>query len=211
MKINDISVTLRSGMAVWPGEPEVDIYRVSKIEDGENANVTYLGMAVHTGTHVDAPCHFIPGENSVETLPLNVLIGEAIVVQLPDDVEEITASEIHGLAIKPGTERVLFKTRNSRYWLKENEVFEPGFVGLAEDGATALVELGVKLVGIDYLSIAPFKQSRPTHMALLSEKVIILEGLDLSAVEPGKYTLYCLPLKIANGDGAPARVILVED
>lgn len=211
MKINDISVTLRAGMAVWPGEPELDLYRVRKIEDGASANVTYLGMGVHTGTHVDAPCHFIPGETSVDTLPLDVLIGEAIVVQLPDSVDEITARDVHGLALEPGIDRVLFKTRNSRYWLKDNDVFEPDFVGLAEDGAKALIELGVMLVGIDYLSIAPFKQSRPTHMALLSEKMIIIEGLDLSAVEPGKYTLYCLPLKLANADGAPARVILVED
>lgn len=211
MRIHDVTVTISPGMPVWPGEPEVDMHRVRKIEDGANANVTYIGLAVHTGTHVDAPFHFLPGENSVETLPLDVLVGEAVVAEVPGDIEEINASHVKRLALKPGTERILFKTRNSEYWLEGNKQFQPKFVGIAEDAARALVELGVKLVGVDYLSIAPYKKSRPTHLALLGAKIIIIEGLDLSAVEPGNYTLYCLPLKLAGSDGAPARVILVED
>lgn len=211
MKINDVTLTIREGMVVWPGEPEVDLHRVKKLEEGANANVTYMGFAVHTGTHVDAPRHFIADGNSVDLLDLNMLIGEVTVVEIPQDVDHISAAVIARSGLAVGTERVLFKTRNSNYWVENRGDFQPGFVGITEDGAQALVELGVKLVGIDYLSIAPYKKSRPTHLVLLREKMVVIEGLDLSKVKPGKYTLYCLPLKLANADGAPARVILIED
>lgn len=211
MKIHDVTLTIRPGMAVWPGEPEVELYRLKKLEDGANANVTYMGFAVHTGTHVDAPCHFLLDGSSVDTLPLDVLVGEVFVAELPDIVNEITVEEVKALELKPGTERVLFKTRNSQYWLEGNDEFKSDFVGITEDGAQALVDLGVKLVGIDYLSIAPFKKSRPTHLVMLNAKMVVIEGLELSKVSAGKYTLFCLPLKLANADGAPARVILVEE
>ena len=198
-------------MPVWPGEPEVELYRLKKLEDGANANVTYMGFAVHTGTHVDAPCHFLQGENSVDTLPLDVLVGEVIVAEISNDVSQITAREVNAMGLKPGTERVLFKTRNSQYWIDGGEEFKADFVGITEDGAQALVDLGIKLVGIDYLSIAPFKKSRPTHLVMLNAKMVVIEGVDLSKVTAGKYTLFCLPLKLANADGAPARVILVEE
>ncbi len=211
MKIHDVTLTIRPGMAVWPGEPEVELYRLKKLEDGANANVTYMGFAVHTGTHVDAPCHFLQDESSVDALPLDVLVGEVLVAELADDVDQITAQEVKSLELQPGTERLLFKTRNSQYWVEGGDVFKPEFVGITEDGAQALVDLGVKLVGIDYLSIAPFKKSRPTHLVMLKAKMVVIEGLDLSKVNAGKYTLFCLPLKLAKSDGAPARVILVED
>lgn len=211
MKINDVTITIREGMAVWPGEPEVELHRVKKLEDGANANVTYMGFAVHTGTHVDAPCHFLAGDNAVDQLDLNILVGEVTVVEIPQSVDQITAAEIAGCGLVSGTERVLFKTRNSNYWIEGRDTFQSGFAGITEDGARALVNLGVKLVGIDYLSIAPFKMSRPTHLVLLEAKMVIIEGLDLSEVDAGKYMLYCLPLKLANSDGAPARVILVEN
>jgi len=198
-------------MAVWPGEPEVELYRLKKLEDGANANVTYMGFAVHTGTHVDAPRHFLQDESSVDTLPLDVMVGEVLVAELADAVDHITAQEVKSLELQPGTERVLFKTRNSQYWVEGGDVFKPEFVGITEDGAQALVDLGVKLVGIDYLSIAPFKKSRPTHLVMLKAKMVVIEGLDLLNVNAGKYTLFCLPLKLANADGAPARVILVEE
>lgn len=211
MKINDVTLTIREGMPVWPGEPAVTMHRVKKLEEGANANVTYLALAVHTGTHVDAPYHFLLDEIGVDKLALNVMIGEVSVVQLPDSLDQISAEDIAASGLANGTERVLFKTRNSNYWIDRSEDFQENFVGITEDGAQALVDMGVKLVGIDYLSIAPFKKSRPTHLVMLKAKMVVIEGLDLSQIRPGKYTLYCLPLKLLNADGAPARVILVED
>lgn len=211
MKINDVTLTIREGLPVWPGEPEVTLHRVKKLEEGANANVTYMAFAVHTGTHVDAPCHFLADEEGVDKLPLEVLVGEVTVVEMPDSVDQITAKEVSASGLVSGTERVLFKTRNSNYWIEGVDTFQTGFVGITEDGAQALVDLGVKLVGIDYLSIAPFKMSRPTHLVMLKARMVVIEGLDLSNIKSGKYTLFCLPLKLANADGAPARVILVEE
>jgi len=211
MKINDVTLTIREGLPVWPGEPEVTLHLVKKLEEGANANVTYMAFAVHTGTHVDAPCHFLADEEGVDKLPLDVLVGEVTVVEMPDSVDQITAKEVSASGLVAGTERVLFKTRNSNYWIEGVDTFQTGFVGITEDGAQALVDLGVKLVGIDYLSIAPFKMSRPTHLVMLKARMVVIEGLDLSSIKSGKYTLFCLPLKLANADGAPARVILVEE
>ena len=157
--------------------------RVSKIEEGANANVSKLELSVHTGTHLDAPHHFIHGARTLEHLSLEVLIGPAQVVQLPDRVDLITAAEIDQAGIAPGVERVLFKTRNSAYWLKAEQVFEKEFVGVSADGAAALVERGIRLVGIDYLSIAPFKQSRPTHEILLKAEMIILDSAVVTEVD----------------------------
>lgn len=211
MKINDVTLTIREGLPVWLGEPEVTLHRVKKLEEGANDNVTYMAFAVHTGTHVDAPCHFLADEEGVDKLPLDVLVGEVTVVEMPDSVDQITAKEVSASGLVAGTERVLFKTRNSNYWIEGVDTFQTGFVGITEDGAQALVDLGVKLVGIDYLSIAPFKMSRPTHLVMLKARMVVIEGLDLSSIKSGKYTLFCLPLKLANADGAPARVILVEE
>jgi arylformamidase len=208
--IYDLTLTIRNEMAVWPGDPQVHLERISKIEDGKNANVSRVDFSVHTGTHIDAPVHFIPGAKSVETLPLDVLIGPTQVVQLPDRVNLITAGEIDQAGILPGVIRVLFKTRNTLYWQAENTPFQNGFVAVSADGAEALVRMGIRLVGIDYLSIAPFKNSRPTHEVLLRNEMVIVEGLNLSQVQPGMYTLICLPLKIGGSDGAPARVVLVD-
>ena len=208
--IYDLTLTIRNEMAVWPGDPQVHLERISKIEDGKNANVSRVDFSVHTGTHVDAPVHFISGAKSIETLPLELLIGPTQVVELPDRVNLITAGEIDQAGILPGVIRVLFKTRNTRYWQAENPPFQTGFVAVSADGAEALVRLGIRLVGIDYLSIAPFKNSRPTHEVLLKNEMVIVEGLNLSQVQPGMYTLICLPLKLGGSDGSPARVVLVD-
>lgn len=210
MKIYDISLTIRSGMVVWPGDPQVKLERVSKIEEGQNANVSKLELSVHTGTHLDAPHHFIHGAKTIETLPLDVLIGPVQVVQLPDSINLITAFEVENAGIAPGVERVIFKTRNSSYWLKKEQVFEADFVAVSADGAEALVKRGIRLVGIDYLSIAPFKNSRPTHEILLKSEMVILEGVKLNDVPPGMYTLICLPPKLGGSDGSPARAVLVD-
>lgn len=208
MRIYDISLTISPSLPVWPGDPNVFLERVSKIEEGANANVSQITMGVHTGTHIDAPFHFLPDGKTVEALQINLLTGRAYVLHLPE-VDVITKTVLESAQIPPRTRRVLFKTRNSDLWLRQVPDFQTDFVGLSADGAEYLVSRGVKLVGIDYLSVAPYKKSRPTHEILLNAGVVIVEGLDLSAVSHGRYTLVCLPLKLAGSDGAPARAILI--
>jgi arylformamidase len=142
---------------------------------------------------------------------LEVLIGPARVVQIGDEVNVITREVLENLDIPAGTSRLLFKTRNSHYWANQVREFQTDFVGIDEGGSKYLVEKGIRLVGVDYLSVAPYKQSRPTHQILLGANMVIIEGLDLSAVQPGEYQLICLPLKIEGSDGAPARAVLIRE
>jgi arylformamidase len=211
MKIWDISLTISPNLPTWPGDPKAVIERVSAISDGANANVSRMDMGVHTGTHVDAPLHFIDGTSAVEAMNLEVLIGPARVVQVADDVNVIDREVLEKLELLAGTTRVLFKTRNSKYWASRVRDFQTDFVGIDESGSKFLVEKGIRLVGVDYLSVAPYKQSRPTHQVLLGANMVIVEGLDLSAVQPGEYQLICLPLKIEGSDGAPARAVLIQE
>lgn len=208
MQTYDISVTIGPEMITWPGQPKVELERLEKIEDGSNSNVSKLIMSVHSGTHVDAPSHFLKDGKSIEELAIKTLTGRAYVLDLPY-VDTITAEVLEKADIPPRTRRLLFKTRNSSYWVRRDNTFQEDYVGISADGAEYLVKRGVKLVGVDYLSVAPFKQSRPTHEILLKADVVIVEGLDLSKVEQGRYTMYCLPLKLAGIDGAPARAILI--
>jgi len=210
MRTYDISLTIANDFPVWPGDPKVELSRISKMEDGAPCNITYLSMTAHVGTHVDAPYHFLGSEAlTVEDLPLNLLTGRAYVLHLPDEVTHITAAILQQADIPPRTRRLLFRTRNSRYWKNGQNSFQEDFVALSRDAAEYIVEHGVRLVGIDYLSIAPFDAAIPTHEVLLKAGVVVVEGLNLSEVSQGRYTLYCLPLKIAGSDGAPARAILV--
>jgi arylformamidase len=211
MEIFDISLTIRSGMVVWPGDPQVNLERVSKIEEGAHANVSRLQMSVHTGTHLDAPYHFVHGAKTIETLPLDVLLGPVQVVHLADEVDLITADVIRTAGIAPGTTRLLFKTRNSAYWLKSVQTFEKDFVAVSADGAHILVSMGIRLVGIDYLSIAPFNDGVPTHQVLLKNEVVVLEGINLNGISAGNYSLICLPPKLGGADGSPARALLIKD
>lgn len=211
MKIHDITLTLRAGMVVWPGDPEVELGRIKKIEEGANANVSSIAMGVHTGTHVDAPYHFLSDGDTVENMLLEVLIGKVKVVEIDDQVEVITRDVLERIHLEDGIERILFKTRNSKYLADSRVGFKEDFVGIDAGASELLVEKGIKLVGIDYLSIAPYKRSRPTHEVMLGAKMVIIEGVDLSGVEPGDYILYCLPLKLKDTEGAPARVILIEE
>jgi len=211
MKFYDITLTIKPSMPVWPGDPQVNLERVSKIEEGANANVSKLSLSVHTGTHMDAPYHFLPEGKSIDTLPLDILIGPAQVVQLPDEVETITAAVLEKAGIGEGVERLLIKTRNSAYWTNPDDSFKTGFVAVEADGAAYLVKRGIKLVGIDYLSIAPYKRSRPTHEILLKASMVILEGANLAAVPAGFYQLICLPMKLGGSDGSPARAVLIEE
>jgi arylformamidase len=208
MNTYDISLPISPDLPIWPGDKPFKRYRMSEIEKGDNSNTSFIEMSAHMGTHVDAPDHFLGNHKTIESLPLNILCGRAYVLALMD-VDLISADDLKKAEIPPRTRRILFKTRNSSYWQAWNNTFQTEFVGLSPDAAHVLVERGIKLVGIDYLSIAPFKQSRPTHEILLKAGIIILEGLDLSAVSQGRYSLYCLPLKLAGSDGAPARAMLV--
>jgi arylformamidase len=203
----DISVPLNTGMVHWPGDPEPNFGRISEIEAGAAANVTFCRMSAHTGTHMDAPCHFLAGANSIDTFPLNVAIGPARVLVLPAECAVIGRRELEGTGIERG-ERLLLKTRNStKRW--DNLEFQRDYVALDASAAHFLVNAGVTLVGVDYLSVGVFEGDGPeTHKTLLGAGVWIVEGLNLSRVEEGRYDLVCLPLPIAGSDGSPARVVI---
>ncbi|MCX7754359.1 MAG: cyclase family protein [Anaerolineales bacterium] len=210
MTLYDISLPLSPQTPVWPGDAPILLEQTEAMAHGAEYNLTRLAMSVHAGTHVDAPHHFLNDGRTVETLPLEVLTGACYVAQLPDDVEEITAEVLTRTPLPAGVERLLFGTRNSRYWAQGVQTFQPDFVAISADGARWLVERGIKLVGIDYLSVAPYHDSVPTHRILLEAGVVVLEGINLTQVPRGFYDLYCLPLKLVGSDGAPARAILVE-
>jgi arylformamidase len=211
MKLYDISVSITPGETpVYPGDPGIKISSWAALSRGDAANVTALRFGAHTGTHVDAPAHFIEDAPEVVSLPLEVLTGEALVVEVPDGVMSIEESHVEGIDGE-NVERVLFKTRNSAFWANARGQFREDFTYIAPGAARALVSRGVRLVGIDYLSVEKFgSKDFETHLTLLSKGVVILEGLDLRAVEAGRYELLCLPLKVASGsgDGAPARAVL---
>ncbi len=179
MTIYDITLTVSPDMPVWPGDPAVALEQVESMDKGAEYNLTRLAMSVHAGTHVDAPHHFLNDGRTVESLPLDVLTGSCYVVQFPDDVDEITAEVLARTPIPDGVERLLFGTRNSRYWAQGVKEFQTDFVAVSEDGAQWLVERGIKLVGVDYLSVAPYHQSVPTHRVLLEAGIVALEGSTL--------------------------------
>jgi arylformamidase len=210
MKIYDISLAINTDMLVWPNETALQLERVSSIDAGAQANVSRLAIGVHCGTHVDAPHHFLNDHRTVESLPLDILTGPAQVVQIPDQVDVVSAEVLEHASIPPGTLRLLLKTRNSHLWKGGARAFSPDFVAVDLSGAGWIVEHGIRLIGIDYLSIAPFGDGGPAHRALLKPGVIILEGIDLSMVPPASYELVCLPLKLVRSDGAPVRAILVK-
>ena len=210
MRTYDVSLTISPDLPTWPGDPKLSLNRFSKMEEGDPCNVTQISACVHLGTHVDAPYHFLgEGSQTVEQLPLNLLTGRSYVLHLPDEVDLITADVLESAGVPPRTRRLLFKTRNSAYWSGEAKGFQKDFVALSADGAQFIVNHGVRLVGVDYLSVAPFAEPEQTHQILLQAGVVVIEGLNLSQVSHGRYALYCLPLKIAGADGAPARAILI--
>jgi arylformamidase len=208
--IYDVSVPISNELPTWPGDPSVQLTVWRSLSSGDSANVSMLNFGAHTGTHVDAPAHFIEGAAQIEALPLEVLIGAAQVIEVPDDMHAIN-EEFVIANCAPETTRVLFKTRNSAFWSESEPEFHTDFTYLDLDAAQRLVEQGIKLVGIDYLSIEKYDSpNHETHLALLSYGVVILEGLNLAEVPAGRYELICLPLRLrtAKGDGAPARVVL---
>ncbi len=210
MPIYDVSVSISAATPAYPGDPGIEIRQWAAIADGDAANVSLLHFGAHTGTHVDAPSHFIEGAAKVDAMPLDALVGTARVVLIPDDVDVIEASHLSWQNLE-GATRIIFKTRNSAFWSNPTSGFREDFTFIAPDAARTLVQSGVQLVGIDYLSVEKFKAERhETHEILLSNGVVIVEGLDLREVTAGDYEFVCLPLKIAGGtgDGAPARAIL---
>lgn len=211
MIIKDVTFNIEQGMTVWPGDDPVQLFRQQKIEDGANANVSFVGMSVHTGTHIDAPFHFLKAGYGVEQIPLDLLVGEAQVIQIPEEAKVIDAKILEKIVFKPGIKKVLFKTAVSLQRTLLTQGFKTDFVAVAADAAQILVDNGVSVIGIDYLSIAPYKNSRPTHEILLNANTLIIEGLNLAEVDDGLYTMYCLPLKLKGSDGAPARVILIQE
>lgn len=210
MKIFDISLTISPDLPIWPGDTPLELELVDSMDEGAHNNVSRLSTGVHIGTHVDAPHHFLNDGRTIEQLPLEVLTGPCYVIQLPDGVEAITAEALDGMSLPGESTRILFGTSNSRFWSRGETEFQEDFVAITEDGASWLVDRSVQLVGIDYLSVAPFGDSTPTHRVLLQAGVIVLEGLNLSAVPRGFYDLYCLPLKLYGAEGAPARAILIQ-
>jgi arylformamidase len=201
----DVSVPLRSGMLVWDGDDSPRVEQTLFLERGDPYNLTSVAMSVHTGTHMDAPLHFIRGGASIDAIPLEAVIGEARVIE-SHDAQAVRASDLPNDL--PRGARVLFKTRNSlRDW--PGEPFDKDFVYISREAAQALVDAGVRTVGIDYLSVGGFANDlRETHEILLGAGVWVIEGLDLRPVEAGRYQMVCLPLKIAGAEGAPARVAL---
>jgi arylformamidase len=208
MKIYDVTFPLSEQTPVYEGDPKVKIDVCAELAKGDAANVTQLCFGAHTATHVDAPNHFINGTRQVHELDLYKLIGQCRVVELDKSVTAVTAKHVENLE---NMERVLFKTRNSDFWNEPEKGFRKDFTYIEPEAARVLVEKGIKLVGIDYLSVEKFgAKSFDTHTILLEKEVVIIEGLDLREVSEGDYELICLPLKVISetGDGAPARTIL---
>jgi arylformamidase len=202
----DVTVPIRPGMVVYEGDPPVCLERAFSLTNGDLANVSRLDFGVHTGTHIDAPIHFLEGGAGIESVPLDALIGPAVVIDATSARTDLGARALAALGIPAGAARVLFKTTNSRLW--ELEQFSDDFIGLMADAAQLLVLQGVRLVGIDYLSIAPKADPAPTHRILLEAGCVILEGLDLRLVAPGNYDMVALPLLIPGSDGSPVRALL---
>ena len=208
MKVYDISVPLRADMPTYSGEPGPRLQFAKQLSKGDSANVSVLSLGSHTGTHVDAPSHFLDGAPGVDSLPPEALVGPAFVAEHGGE-SHITAADLDALAIPPDCRRLLFKTSNGRLW--DDAEFQRDFIALAPDAARALAEGGLRLVGIDYLSIERFRPERhEVHETLLASGVVILEGLDLRQVSPGEYFLVCAPLNVVGAEGAPARVFLIE-
>ena len=203
MPLHDISVPVRPGMVIYHDNPGVEIELASAIADGATANVSRISMGVHTGTHIDGPLHFYEDGAGADSLPLQAMIGRAEIVGLPGIGDgPIGEDALRAAGIPPGTERLLLKTPNSELWSRPD--FTRDFVRLDGSGAAYALELGIRLIGIDYLSIG----DPEAHRTLLGAGVVALEGLDLRGIEPGSYELLCLPVRLIDTDGAPARVLL---
>lgn len=205
MKLIDVSVPIDANLATYPGHVPFGLDAATRLADGAPSNLSTLRMSVHTGTHVDAPRHLTDDGSGVDALPLDMLCGRTRVVELTTR-RGVTAEDLASFDLREDL-RLLLKTRNSTFW--GDPAFHDNYVGVTENGARYLVDCGVKVVGVDYLSVEPFNTpGSPAHHILLGAGTIVIEGLNLRDVEPGTYDMFCLPLAIAGADGAPARVVL---
>jgi len=205
MKLIDVSVPLDSTLPSYPNNLPFNLEAVKRLARGDSSNVSALHMSAHSGTHVDAPRHFFDDGTGTEALPLAMLIGRARVIEVRTRAG-ITADDLAGLDLSEDV-RLLIKTTNSRLW--GNPEFHKEYVGIAESGARYLVDHGIKVLGVDYLSVEVFETpGAPAHHLLLGGGTIVIEGLNLRDVDPGVYEMFCLPLRIVGSDGAPARVVL---
>lgn len=202
----DITMTISSNLVVWPGDPPLKVERIADMEKGHDSNLTRLNISAHSGTHMDAPLHFVKDAAGIDEIPLEVVMGEARIIEIRDDVS-IKSSELKQYEIKEG-ERILLKTKNSDHDWSEKD-FNENFVHLETEAAEFLAEKKIKLLGVDYLSISGYnKNETEVHQAILGAGIWAVEGLKLRDIEPGNYELICLPMKIKNSDGAPARVLV---
>jgi len=208
--IYDVSLPLKPGLPVWPGDPPFEASVVAKPDAHSPFTVSGLSMSAHTGTHVDAPRHVFNDGKTVEQLDLRALIGRVQVIDARG-VAWLTAEALDRLRIPGGSERVIFLTDNTRLWERRPWHFCTDFVAIDAGGARWLVEHGVRLVGVDYLSVAPYGQEVEPHQILLGAGIIVVEGLYLVHVSPGDYDLICLPLNLVGGEGAPARALLIDE
>jgi arylformamidase len=207
-RLHDVSIAIFPGMPQWAGEQVVTEQAQSRTPH-DRANVTQITLTTHTGTHVDPPRHFVHGAPTVDEIPLERWIGPCWVADVTSAAPEIEVADLEAAGIPPGTERLVLKTRSSELWGTHPNEFVDTFVALSVPAAEWIVARGIKLVAIDSLSVGPFHTTGlETHLALLDNDVVAVEGLDLRGIEPGRYELLCMPLKIRNGDGAPARVAL---
>jgi arylformamidase len=205
MKLIDVTVPLDASLASYPNNVPFSLEAIKRLARGDSSNVSALHMSAHTGTHVDAPRHFYDDGTGTEALPLEMLVGRARVIELRTRAG-ITADDLAGIDLSEDV-RLLIKTQNSRLW--GDPEFHTDYIGITESGAKYLVDHGIKVVGVDYLSVEVFRTpGAPAHHLLLGAGTIVVEGLNLRDVDPGVYEMLCLPLKVVGSDGAPARVVL---
>jgi arylformamidase len=209
-RIIDITIPLTPSLPVWPGSPGIRLIRTRNIGAANQANESKLECDVHVGTHVDAPLHYLDGGASVDALPLENLIGPALVVDLTG-LDTITAKDLEYLELPAGVRRLLLRTKNSQHRALEQERFIENYTALTADAAEWIVDHHIALVGVDYLSVQVYGDNSLTHYIMLAAGVIIVEGLNLAEVQPGSYQLLCLPIPLVGSEGAPARVVLLDD
>jgi arylformamidase len=209
VRIVDISLPLHANNPTWPGSPKILLHWTKRLDAGAECNNSRLECDTHVGTHVDAPLHFLSEGTSVDKLPLEMLVGPAVVAYLPE-VSAVTAGELEKLALPSNTRRLLLRTRNSEFWAAAISEFTKDYVSLTCDAAHWLVRQGVGLVGVDYFSVGSYEDGARIHQILLEAGVIIVESLNLAEVQPGNYELICLPICLAGAEAAPARAVLVR-
>ncbi len=206
MRTFDVTVPLRSGLPTYAGEPGVTLDYHKRLQRGDPYNVSALSLGSHTGTHIDAPYHFIDGAPTVDEIPLDALIGPCVVVEHSGDAH-VSADDLDRWDLPSDTTRLLIKTRNSRLW--DDTRFREDYIALTADAAKWIVDRGIVLVGIDYMSIEEFGATKfVVHETLLEHNVVIVEWVDLRGVSAGGYQMVCAPLLVVGAEGAPARVLL---